>query len=143
MIGLTAAWGAVTGASPLKLIAAGAAVAAVVGLWLYVDGLRDDNATLGRRVGTLETQRAYLADVANGNAAAVAESERRAAVARASAETLRAETNRIAGDLARALEMTDHDQPAAKCTLADRAPDALVDALRVAAGFGAGADGVR
>ena len=142
MIGLTAAWGAVSGASPLKLVAAGAAVAVAVGLWLYVDGLRDDNASLNRRVGTLETQRAYLADVANGNAAAAAESERRAAAARASAETLRTETNRIAGDLARALEITDHAQPTgAPCTLADPAPDALVDALRVAAGLGSG--GVR
>lgn len=139
MIGLTAAWEAVTGASPIKLIAAGAAVAAAVGVWLYVDGLRDANATLNRRVGTLETQRAYLAEVANGNAAAVAESERRAAAERASAEILRTETNRIAGDLARALEMTDHAQPTgARCTLADPAPDALVDALRVAAGLGGG-----
>lgn len=134
MIGLSA-----LKASPLALLGAGAAIAAAVGLWLYVDGLRDSNAALNQRVGTLETQRAYLADLANGNAAAAAEAERRAAAARASAETLRTETNRISGDLARALEMTDHAQPTgARPTLADPAPEALVDALRVAAGLGGG-----
>lgn len=140
MIGLPA----LKGISPAALIGAGAAVAAAVGLWLYVSGLRGDNATLNQRVGTLETQRGYLADVANGNAAALAAERVAAARERASAATLRADNQRIAGDLAQALETTDHAQPTgARCTLADRAPDALVDALRLAAGLGPGADGVR
>jgi len=142
MIGISALWKAATGANPLYLIAAGAAAAAALALWLYVGSLRDDNATLSARVGTLETQRAYLVDTANANADAAEDSRRRAAAERASAEALRTETNRTAADLARALEINDHAEPTgAKCTLADRAPDALVDALRVAAGVDAG--GVR
>ena len=139
---IKAAWGTVTGLNPWLV---GAAAGLALALGAYVWSLRSDNGTLSKSVGTLTTERDGAVKTANDNAETLRELQRQAKAMATSAAIYAAQAADLSAENATLLERLDHaEEKPTGCrpSLGDPAPDAMVDALRAAAGSGA-AVGVR